>query len=146
MSKKFKLLHGFVLSTLVFSGIVFGYILFSLVYPYKLFQLNTKYLDIENENQVVAGQLVKVNIDYCKFSDLPCESSYAIYNGYTYGYQSEVRNAPRGCRKVTREILIPLSIPVGTYKIALTLKYHLNAFRDVYYRFESEEFTVINKK
>jgi hypothetical protein len=93
--------------------------------------------------QVHAGDLVYLQLDYCKHRDAPSKISIDFDGDYVVPSLSTVRNFASGCHVTELPFTMPLSSKPGTYKVLLTIEYRINALNHRSYEFYSQPIEVL---
>lgn len=131
---------------LVLTFISFFYVIFLLIWPYKIVTIKKLPYPIKNQN-IAAGEYVVLDTDYCKYQALP--ASYFVQfiatpsGQVTTLEEKYLSNLDTGCKHVDFRILTPETVAPGKYIIRLNIRYQVNPIRTVDYSFDSEPFDII---
>jgi len=113
-----------------------------LLFPYKPLVVNKNPSVYPSE--VRAGDILFLELDYCKNMDLPVTIRRRFIDGLVYSLP-EITTAENktGCR--VQKILLdaPEKLPEGEYRLDTDFVYKVNPIREVTVHAESEKFTVI---
>ena len=120
----------------------FLYIIYLGTYPFKTLEVNTPF-KVHN-SPVEKGKALIFEMDYCKYTDKSAVISRKLANEVVFSLPDVRTHALIGCRKVNvSSVVIPKFVPDGKYTLIQTAHYKINLFRDIYVRYETEEFEII---
>jgi hypothetical protein len=142
MSHKF--LHYFSWVTLSLTAALICVLLFYTFWPYHIADIKNAPYPILNENKTVrSGELLKHEVDYCKYLEIGSDTSKQFINGLIYTVPTTYNDNPVGCSKTVFSTVIPPELPPGEYILTITKTYHVNPIRDIVFTNSTEKFTVI---
>lgn len=133
-----KVLSRIILSLLLAVGIGFLWIMFEMLRPYHIVDLNS----LTVPPVAIRGQETTYTMDACKYLPIPAELAVAIQNGSVYQLFTQTTSLSTGCHVSIRPFTPPLFIEPGVYRIHWTAIYHPNPFRAVIVDKYSNEFLV----
>lgn len=142
MSRFHKLLHIYTYITLFLTAILFGLIVYYLVFPLKVVEVSNAPFPIMNK-AVRAGGTVQHVVNYCKYTDMPSETTKQFINGIIYTTQTVTTDNPKGCNKIIATTVVPLDLSPGIYKLRIVKVYHLNPIRTFTITNDTESFEII---
>jgi hypothetical protein len=144
---KNKILYYLSVTTIILAAVMIGYVLFYSLYPFQTVDYSNSPFPILNENKIVrAGEEIKYEVKYCRYTDLVTHATRSLENDRIYTFQNIDVKSPEGCHTSITGVLIPKDITPGTYKLVSTLTWNINAFRAVVKQVETEEFIVISEE
>lgn len=132
------------MATLIAAMGMIAYVVFYLVYPFKGLVINKKPA-IVHTKEVVAGEEMVYELDYCRYSDKHAEVTRQFIDGVIYTMPPITSIAKEGCAVQDYAIVVPSTLNSGTYKLRLVVVVHINKLREVQTVFETEEFRIIGK-
>lgn len=91
------------------------------------------------------GETIVIHSNFCKSTDSEAHiQAYVVGDDRVYPVPERFAYSPAGCYDEHRgNVDVPFDIPLGTYKLKLTVTYYLNPIRVETYDFYTEEFSVI---
>lgn len=144
MDRKSKFLYAGIwitIGTAIIMMVSFFYIRF---YPFKTVVFNTPEFKILNENkEVKRGEVLKFEIDTCKYINQSATVSRAFVNGLIFNMPAITTNAPLGCNVAGVSQAVPAELPPGKYKLRSIFIYDIRGIRTITHTIYTEEFTVI---
>ena len=127
---------------LILTGLSIG--LFWSFYPYKTFEANTQPFPIVS-HEVRAGDAVVFYSDTCRYVTGNVDVHIALVDGVLISfpdrtfYQEIIE-----CKAYNNaSIVIPTTVPVGTYHLEITSTMQVNPIRKISTKFITEKFNVI---
>lgn len=121
------------------------YFWYLLCYPVKVLDIKVPYKVLNKRVEI--GDYLKYEVEYCKNLPLRCDITVQLHNEVIVELPTAQGNIETGCHKVVAFTKIPETpLIIGKAKLSLTYTYHVNAFRDVSVRGETEEFEIVGKK
>jgi hypothetical protein len=141
MTKKRLLFYNVVSAvTLTLAAVLVILATFWMVYPYKTTEMHKATII----NPVVKqGQVLVIKYDYTKYIEKSAMVYRTFVDSLVYGIPPVQSNVPMGHNVILRDILIPMALPPGVYKISTKLEFQANPIRKVYTEYETPTFTVI---
>jgi hypothetical protein len=114
------------------------------IYPYKLITFNDNgFYPIVNENKTVQqGGLLSYISDYCKYTDIAPRIYRTYQDGLVFVVPEVATSRQGGCNKITVNIEVPRTLPVGTYTLQTIYVYKVNPIREISVLKTTEKFTV----
>lgn len=143
MSTKHKFLHWLTYVTFSLTMALIIVVVYYMFFPIKVMEVSNAPFPVVNKTVRAGGTLQHI-VEYCKYVEMPSDSSRQLVNGLIYTMATVTNDNPIGCHTVTSITLIPQELPPGTYRLRITKTYHLNPIRDFTITNETEEFNVIN--
>lgn len=126
---------------------IISYLGWTMFAPYEFFT-TPKVWPISN-HEVKPGDDVWAHVEFCKHTDLPATIGRQLVGRANDGRTMLVILPTVGgqfekeCGKVDVSVAqLPQNIPAGTYKVLVSIVYHLSFVRDVNHRYETDVFTV----
>jgi len=121
---------------------ILGYIMVQMFYPYKTIDIKEP-MKVLN-TPVKRGEVVRFELDYCKYTEADAEVSYVLYNDVSITYPPRISHAPIGCHVASSSaVLIPEYAPLGEYYVKFNIEYTINHYRTIIKSFDTEIFEVI---
>lgn len=124
------------------------YLVYLMLIPVNIIEIEQP-MNIVNENNIVnPGEIVKYEVNYCKFIDVNAQVSRTVVSADTInnppvGYPTNLFSAPTGCDSFTStSVTLPDDIPPGNYIVSTNIEYRPNPLRTETYNAVSEVFTV----
>lgn len=124
------------------------YMLFMGLYPFKT-------IDVKQPATVLtaivdAGDVLKYEVDYCKYTDAPAIITKTLISSdenpapLNYTLISYSNDLPIGCGKFINDLPIPQYIQDGDYYVKISIEYRLNFLQTKTHEFRTESFYVFN--
>ena len=125
-------------------GLMFTFV-YWMTYNYKPLVFNQNPLPILNPNhQVVSGDYLDIQLDFCKYTTEIPEVSSAFVDDIIYQIAPQPANEkPVGCQKTILKVYVPKTLALGTYMLKRTYRYHPNPVKIVDVTIQTEPFTII---
>jgi len=114
-------------------------ILFWLVYPYDVVDINTLELLTTSAPQ---GSNLILRLDYTKHLPLPARVVRSFQDGIVFVTPTLESNIPTGDNVLIREVPVPESLPPGVYSLHTDMEFKVNPIRSVNVEYTTETFTV----
>jgi len=144
MKIRSKILYLSSMATVLLAIVMVLYVLFYSFFPFRTVEYTQMPFPVLNENKVVrAGEELRYQVGYCRYTDLPTRSARSLQNDFIYTLPSVEVKSPVGCNTSITIVLIPKETFPGKYKLVSTLTWEINAFRTIIKQVETEEFTII---
>ena len=140
-----KISHLLALIALVFSSAVFFLFLFWWIYPYKPLVVKQPYQIVNEESSLKQGDVLKYQIDYCKYTNIQSIVRRQFVDGIIYATPEITANLKKGCGLAINTITIPENLPPGTYYLTIEVTYKINPIREISYDLKTEKFVVTKK-
>ena len=137
-----RVISQIVKTLLIIEMGVLVYVLALLIYPYRTVEFNKLPIGVTNKTVKVGGVL-SINVDSCRYTSVPTETSRRIVDGIVYVLPNAIINNNLGCKKTTALINIPEGVEPGKYHLVSDLSWKVNPIRVITKTVESEEFTVV---
>ncbi len=137
-----KILFFFSMATLLASIAMIGYVVFYLVYPFKGLVINKKPA-IVHTKEVVAGEELIYELDFCRYSDKHAEVTRQFIDGVVYTMPPITAIAKEGCSVQDYALFVPSTLNSGTYRLRVLVVIHINKLREVQTIIETEPFKII---
>lgn len=137
-----KILFFFSMATLISAMLMIGYVVFYLVYPFKGLVVNKKPALVITK-EVVAGEEMVYELDYCRYSDKHAEVTRQFIDGVIYTMPAIQAIAREGCHVQNYAVLVPSTLNSGTYKLRVLVVVHINKIREVETVIETEQFKIV---
>ena len=129
------------------------WVVWSLLYPYKVLTVNPGSWVVQNPGKRVArGEAVQLYVDYCTTrQDAPRMDVLIEQDGRAILFLPQYPASSIGCHKaVVSLVTIPKVIAIestsaggsGKAKLQIALRYRINALREIQYNFTSDEFII----
>ena len=141
MTQRHKILHWFSYFTFAITVFAFGLFLYYSYYPIKVIEVKNAPFPVISKT-VKAGGILQHVVEYCKYVDLPSQSSRQFVNGLIFTMDTVANDNPMGCHKIISTTKIPQELPPGNYRLRITKTYTLNPLRSFTTTNETEEFNV----
>lgn len=123
----------------VFIGLV---IVFSLLFwPVMTIEFTRTPVPIDKE-EVLAGEYVQLDVDYCKYTDLEATVTRELVDTVVVYYEPVKHHAAVGCHNAKFNVKIPDYMASGVYFLRTHVTYHVNPLRDITVTHETEKFKV----
>lgn len=137
-----KFLYWFsILTILVAIGLIL-YAAYLLFYPFKPFVLNTTPTKVLTK-QVVAGNDLIYEVDYCRSGNSPAEVSRTVVGPTMIPTPVVGTITQPGCRKTQIHLPIPEGSTPGKYHLDVSAEFNPNPLRKIIVKFSTEEFEII---
>lgn len=134
-----KYLHILSFITLTLTTLLMAYVLYSYFWPFNIIDIkSTKILT----PIIYRGELLKYELDYCKYKDISGISSRAFINGLIYTMPTVKTNLKIGCNKKIMVIIIPIELPVGKYALRIIYEYKINSLKTIIGEHMTNQFEV----
>ena len=115
----------------------------ALWWPYKTLDVTSFQVIADKPRAAAVGQLIKIEIDCIKYTELPCRYSFGLLDGYYQVVESGVSNIPLGHSKIKKNIKVSEEVPSGEYRVQFTVAYDVNFLRTITKTFTTDNiFTV----
>lgn len=124
--------------------IFISYVVFCLVYPYKVVDINGD-VKIIGTN-LKSGDVLEYEVDYCKYMDLSPTVYRKLVDGVIYNLNSTSARTPTGCNKAIIHAGHIPDIGAGVYHLEITNVYQVNPFRTITVNFKSNTFNIVHKE
>lgn len=100
------------------------------------------------KNEYRIGEMVKINISYCRNKRTPTYFYWKMYNHIATEFTPKRLTAEQvsetGCRtKISDVEIIPKNTEIGPHYLELSVTYEVNSLRKIEYKFKTNEFNVI---
>lgn len=143
--------HSRILGILSMWALAFLYLalavwLYWTLYPYQTVKyLNDPFPVVPKE--IKQGEQFTYNIHYCKYTDdAPVRIEKTFIDGIEFVAAKQVPLiGTKGCGEIDIPVLIPDTLPAGTYRLRVQVFYKVNPIREIEKVTETEEFKVIAK-
>jgi len=112
-------------------------------YPFEIVRLHTFE---SQQQQVVAGEPIKIKIKFEKFMDYEATIKWSLIDGFVYGIPRESVFRGTGENEVYTYFIIPSTTPSGEYQLQAQLSYKISPFRTIHYVWKTNRFEVINSQ
>lgn len=139
MNSKFA--HWFIIGSLIFSFIILVIFLFWWIYPYKTIEVSKQPYPVITP-VVKQGEMMMYKIDYCKYTTAVATVSKTFVDGIVYAIPENSLNLPVGCDSRITSIVVPKSLPVGTYYLRILGTYKVNPIRTITNEYTTDKFEV----
>ena len=137
----------------ILLGIALGlYQIYLQFWPIQTLEVYDQPVKVLN-SPVHPGEPITMNLHYCKFAALPAKLIRQLVGEFTNpsGYdvipitdKSLTSNVPPICTTQKVSILIPMTVPEGTYHAQTTVQYDINPVRTINVVWITDKFQVIN--
>jgi len=135
-----KFLYHLSIFTLLLTAGFICLIFYWLLYPYNPIEFKEISL---GKTEYKAGDNLDIYIDYCKYTNLPAETTVQYIDGIIFTQPPFVSNTPKKCGKVvTADVVIPTALVPGDYNFRQTMTYQVNPIRQVSVVFETPKFEI----
>lgn len=127
----------------LFLGIMAVWAFFLIVQPANWLKVTQPYKVISPN--IGQGYNLNYEVEYCSSKELYLIVNRQLENietGELWDVSDRAAHFTKGCSKETQNVLIPVRIDVGTYKLRDTISIKVNPLRTDTYNFESESFQV----
>lgn len=142
--KIINILSWIVIVSMMALILLFG---FWYLYPYNLIEFKSPVYTVLNENKTVkSGEILKYEVDYCKYTDLDPVVTKWYVDGLVYQTPEGRGVIFPGCRKQIVNNLVPENLLPGEYYIKIFIDYEVNPIRHIIYENRTEKFTVLAKE
>jgi hypothetical protein len=142
--KYFRTLRGLVNLVLIADALVLVCGLYLAFWPVKVLTVYGPDRVFNANHQVYAGDALIVGAKYCKYVSVQAAVTKTLVGNITYTLPSSVNNVPQQCSSaISREIIIPIGIVPGIYKLTLCATYRVNILRYSTVCHDSESFNVL---
>lgn len=139
-----KILFLFSMATLMAAMAMIAYVVFYLVWPFKGLVINKKPA-IVHTKEVVAGDELIYELDFCRYSDKHAEVTRQFIDGVVYTMPPIQAIAKEGCGVQDYAVTVPSTLNGGEYKLRVMVVIHINKLREVQTIIETEPFRIIGK-
>ena len=140
MNKFFEYLaYGGILMALCLLGIVF----YELNFPTSAVEFYNEPFPVDKD-VYVAGEIVYITIDYCRFVASKAEVTTSLYGVFVVPVEAHDSSVPAGCSKAVTTRIIPQYTPPGVYYFQFSFDYPVNGLRTISHQARSEDFLVTN--
>ncbi len=129
---------------LLFAGVLF----YNLFYPFDPVEmtLNENGRLPISQTEVEAGKNITVILEFNKKQKCSPKIDWFLVDGFVMKLSEDDITRPTGDNLINRTIKIPESAPAEMVHLRIQYKCHINAFRTVYYEWDSEDFMVLPSK
>lgn len=112
-------------------------------YPYNPVEFKSNVYPVMNENHTVKhGEILKYEIDYCKYTDqLPVLSKKYI-DGIVFETPLGRGIIIKGCHKQIIDNVVPDTLVPGEYYMQIVIDYEVNPIRHIIYVNNTEKFII----
>jgi len=127
----------------IFMGIVVVYAFFLIIQPANWLKIVQPYKVISPN--IGQGYNLNYEVEYCSSKELYLVVSRQLENtetGELWDVSDRATHFNKGCSKEIQNVLIPLRIDVGTYKLRDSVSIKVNPLRTDNYSYESASFSV----
>ena len=136
-----KLLTRIGIVTMIVAIILMLYTFYMFLWPYRTVEVKVQPYPILTPI-VRVGELVKFEVDYCKYSNAPMTYQSNFIDSIIYLGNTGTAGLPIGCHKVIVSNPVP-NIPEGKYYIEIINNYEVNKLRTITKRFRTDFFEII---
>lgn len=114
------------------------------LYNYKTVEFELPHKILNENKQVVSGGHLLHEARYCKYTNVTPLISKYFEDGILYLIPDQVATFKEvGCDVLIVSTYIPRALPLGTYTLKATYKYHVNPIREIDVFTETETFEII---
>lgn len=141
--------------TVIFWFLFWGYILYSLFWPPKVFTYNQLPLPVDKK-VVKRGEAVIITGDYCKYIGNKADVTFSLERKLTDKEkkqhikdisltfdQIKNSNLPMGCHVTSWPIIIPQELTKTEWRLIKSIHVKMNPFRVIDLEYKSEWFSVV---
>jgi hypothetical protein len=145
MKHKYTLLKAMAWTTLVLGFGLMAWIAFMLFFPVKTLEVNNQPMPITNQHEFEAGDVIWYRYDYCKYYDVPLSITKQFVDGIIFTTDSTygVSNLQVGCHVKEVGVVVPQTLPAGTYRIRIITVIAVNRLRNETVVYETVPFKVV---
>jgi len=147
-----KPIHLVSYATLAIAFVLMVYFAWLAFWPFKGIDIYVQPYPVVTPT-VVAGEQVKYEIDYCRYTDVDSHVVHQLVHGVEIiripatdtrlTSTSDGLRLREGCDTATKAVHIPPYIEPGEYKLVEIVSYGVNFLQTITYTFETEPFTVV---
>lgn len=140
-----KILELGIYLILAFAIILFGYIIFSLFFPFNVVDIKNNPVPTDKEFYYPGDRLI-YNLDSCVYIPGPVIITKSFVDDIVYILPEKHVNQYKGCRnEQISSTIIPENLPPGKYYLLFRAEHEINPFRQITVEWKTEEFTILPK-
>lgn len=141
--RKSHIIQKVSLGILATAALMIMYITYLIFVPTDVLKINKQPLSGPTD-PVMAGEIIHIEIDYCKYRDLPSNIQIEFIGDVVVPSLSTIKNFPEGCHKRDLAVSLPASLPEGVYEVQFIIDYNINQLQEKEYRFKSGPILVLS--
>lgn len=126
---------------LVFATLFTMYLGYLLFYPVEVIKPNVQPYKVLTP-VVYQGGILKYEINACKFVEVTALASRRLVDGVVINLPMTTNNVKKGCFKSPTQVVVPMEVPPGEWRLQLDIEYKINSFRSITYHFITQQFEV----
>jgi len=132
--------HQIFIALLIIMLIFLVYYIAMLTYPYKTLEFKTPVPVVNKE--VKAGEILYIDLYYCKFVDTPTILSKRFVNDMIIALPLTTANAKKGCTSTLVPVEVPKFLEPGDYTLEMSATNRVNPFREITIYYNTEQFNI----
>lgn len=141
-----KYIHWLSAITLGLALTLMLYFSYLLLWPFKVLDLKSDCFQTI-KSVYYAGEPLTYRLHYVKYNSLSASVYQAFVDGTVFQLPDRTTDNPMGEQNfISTSVTIPDTLPSGKYHLNSTMKYKVNAFREISYSARSNDFEIINLK
>jgi hypothetical protein len=144
--KRFLALECFAYGTLLLLAAAIITVAFWTLYPYDTIETSPQPYPILDEDKVLhQGDYLSYKFDFVKNTCTEATVERNFVDGLIFSSTDDTLHLQEGSGTAYVEVPIPYTLPPGTYKLYIVLKFQVNPLREIVHEVWTEEFTVLER-